>query len=74
MRTFQEYLEANGVNLDEKKWIPHDLKKGAFTDYCGGKVTDACIDKGEKSDNPTTRRRAVLAKTFRGMAHKKEEK
>lgn len=67
MKNFHEWLSEN------KKWIPDDLKKGAFKDYCGGKVTDDCIEKGEESDDPTTRKRASLAKTFRKMAKKKKE-
>jgi len=51
-------------------WIPKNLKKGAFTKYCGGKVTCACIKKGMKSKNPTTRKRATLARTFWRMKGK----
>lgn len=51
-----------------KKWIQAaHLKKGAFTAYCGGKVTAACIARGKHSSNATTRKRAVLAETFRKM-------
>ena len=49
-------------------WIQQAIKNpGAFTRYCGGKVTNECIRKGCKSKNPTTRRRACLAKTLRKM-------
>jgi len=51
----------------KKKWIPKTMKKGSFTKYCGGKVTDECIKRGMKSSNPKTRKRASLAKTFRKM-------
>jgi hypothetical protein len=57
----------------DKKWLSNlapKLKKGAFTEYCGGKVTDECIQKGLKSPDATTRKRAALAKTFRNMKHK----
>lgn len=61
-----------------KKWIQKVNKsmeqkgtKGAFTEYCGGKVTQACIEKGKKSSNPTIRKRAVLAETFRKISRKK---
>ena len=47
------------------------MKTGAFTDYCGGKVTAACIEKGLKSDDPTTVKRASLAKTLRKIAKDK---
>ena len=52
--------------------------KGAFTRYCkrlGYKgVTEACIQKGLKSKNPTVRRRARLAKIFREIAKKRKKK
>jgi hypothetical protein len=58
----------------DKKWLSKlapKLKKGAFTQQCGGKVTDECIQQGLNSPNPTTKRRAALAKTFRKIAKKK---
>jgi hypothetical protein len=56
-----------------KNWLSKlapKLKKGTFTGYCGGNVTDECIQKGLKSPDATTRKRAALAKTFRNMKHK----
>ena len=59
-----------------KNWIPKNLKKGSFTAYCKKKgykgVTQACIEEGKKSKNPKTRKRAVLAQTFRKMKKKKK--
>lgn len=59
----------------KKKWIPKKIKKGSFTAYCkslGYKgVTAECIAKGKKSKNPTTRKRANLASTFRKMKKRK---
>jgi len=56
----------------DKKWmqkVNEEMKRkgteGAFTKYCGGKVTEECIQKGLKSPNPKVRARARLAKTFR---------
>lgn len=40
---------------------------GAFTDYCGGKVTDRCIERAMNSNNDTLRRRAQFAKNMRTM-------
>lgn len=61
-----------------KKWMQKVNKsmekkgtKGAFAAYCGGKVTQACIERGKKSSNPTIRRRAVLAETFRKIARRR---
>ena len=61
----------------KKKWIPKNLKKGAFTAWCsaqgfGNKVTPACIAAGKKSKNPTTVRRANLAATLRKLPRKKK--
>ena len=43
--------------------------KGKFTKYCGGKVTDECIDKGLSSPNETTRKRAKFANNARKWNH-----
>lgn len=39
--------------------------RGKFTEYCGGKVTDECIQKAKKSKNPTLRKRATFAQNAR---------
>lgn len=41
--------------------------KGSFTKYCGGKVTNECIQRGLNSSNPTTRKRAAFAKAMRSI-------
>ena len=43
--------------------------KGKFTEYCGGSVTNKCIDKGLGSPNETTRKRAQFAKNARSFNH-----
>ena len=43
--------------------------KGKFTDYCGGKVTAACIAKGKKSSDPKVRKRARFADNARKWKH-----
>jgi hypothetical protein len=67
-------LIKGGIKMaKDKKWLSKlapKLKKGAFTDYCGGNVTNDCIQKGLKSPDATTRKRAALAKTFRSIKHK----
>lgn len=45
--------------------------KGKFTDYCGGKVTQECIDKGKHSKNPKIRKRATFAENARKWKHAK---
>ena len=62
----------------QKKWIQGAVKHpGAFTAWCKRQgysgVTQACINKGKKSKNPTIRRRAVLAETFRKMAKRRKK-
>ena len=59
----------------KKKWIQKaGLKKGTFTEWCKqqgyGGVTSECIAAGKKSKNPTVRKRANLASTFRKMKKK----
>lgn len=51
---------------------PIHIKKenrGKFTDYCGGKVTNECIQKGLNSPNSLTRKRANFARNARGWSH-----
>ena len=43
--------------------------RGKFTDYCGGKVTNECIQRGLNSPNPLTRKRANFARNARGWSH-----
>lgn len=50
--------DGGGIHIKEKN-------KGKFTEYCGGKVTEACIRKGKNSSNPTTRKRAAFAQNAR---------
>jgi hypothetical protein len=39
--------------------------KGKFTEYCGGKVTTSCIEKGKNSPDPKIRKRATFAANAR---------
>ena len=57
-------IEKKGGNIHIKK-----KNRGKFTDYCGGKVTQECIEKGKKSTNPTTRKRATFADNARKWKH-----
>ena len=83
MQKFTEWLENKDSKFSHsisegkrvKKWIGKiDVKKGAFTDYCGGEVTADCIEKGLKSDDPHVVRMANLARTFRKISRKKKKK
>ena len=58
-------------------WMQNAVKKrGSFTAYCQSKgfggVTDKCIAEGKASKDPTVKKRAVLAQTFRKSAKKKK--
>lgn len=56
----------------QKKWIQSAIKKpGALRKSLhvkkGEKIPEKKLEKAEHSKNPTTRKRAVLAKTLRKM-------
>ncbi len=41
---------------------------GSFTKYCGGKVTEECIQRGLRSKDPVIRKKAQFAKNMRAIA------
>lgn len=43
--------------------------RGKFTEYCGGKVTSKCIQRGKNSSNPVIRKRATFAANVRKWKH-----
>lgn len=47
--------------------------KGKFTDYCGGKVTQECINRGKNSSSATIRKRATFADNARKWTKKHQE-
>lgn len=58
--------------MASEKWIQKVTAKmkrkgtlNAFTKYCGGKVTQECIDRAKKSNNPTLVKRATFAENMR---------
>lgn len=53
---------GSGIHIKKKN-------RGKFTDYCGGQVTDKCIQRGKNSSNPTTRKRAIFADNARNWKH-----
>lgn len=60
-----------------KKGYEIKIKKknrGSFTEYCGGKVTDECIQKAKKSNNPKLRKKAIFAQNARAWKHEKGDK
>jgi hypothetical protein len=62
-----EIIEVFGVPYFKKGSGIHIKKKnrGKFTEYCGGEVTQECIDKAKKSKNTTLRKRATFAENAR---------
>lgn len=58
MNTYNAFAEGGGIHIKKKN-------RGKFTEYCGGKVTEACIRRGKNSSNPTTRKRATFAANAR---------
>jgi hypothetical protein len=60
------------------KWIQKaHIKKGALHKELGiptdKKIPTSRLKKAEKSKNPTLKKRAILAETFKKMNHKKEK-
>ena len=61
--------------ITNKRLIPRNKKDnkikikeenvGKFTDYCGGKVTQDCTDKGKKSNNPKIVKLTIFADNAR---------
>lgn len=55
------------MNFFKKGGEIHIKKKnvGKFKDYCGGEVTEACIQKAKKSGNKKLIKRATFAQNSR---------
>lgn len=60
---YMDYFKSGSKIHIKKK------NRGKFTDYCGDKVTEECIQKGKHSSNPTTRKRANFAWVARHKFH-----
>ena len=60
---YLHFLKYGGIHIKPEN-------KGKFTSYCGGKVTEECIQKGKRSKNPLTRKRATFAANSRAWAKK----
>lgn len=57
------YFKNGGIYIKKQN-------RGKFTDYCGGKVTNECIQKGKRSTNPKIRKRATFAENSRKYFNK----
>lgn len=59
----QRFKKGNKIKIKEKN-------KGSFTKYCGGNVTNECIQRGKNSPNPKIRKKATFAANARKWNHK----
>ena len=57
------FKKGKGIHIKKQN-------RGKFTEYCGGEVTQKCIDKAKKSKNPTLRKRATFASNARAWSKK----
>lgn len=70
----------NFYNIQQFQYIPYfknghkiHIKKsnrGKFTEYCNGKVTNECIQRGKNSKDPKIRKRATFAANARRWSKK----
>ena len=61
--SYINYLkEGSGIHIKPSH-------KGRFTEYCDGKVTQDCINRGKRSPNPKIRKQAVFAENARKWKH-----
>ena len=61
MMNYIQYCKS-GINIKKSH-------EGKFTDYCGGKVTEECIEKGKHSTSAAVRKRATFAANARKWKH-----
>lgn len=55
-------LKKGGIHIKKKN-------RGKFTEWCGGKVTQECINRGKNSKNPKIRKKATFADNARRWKH-----
>ena len=61
------------MNYKFKKGAKIKIKpsqKGSFTRYCGGNVTNECIQRGKNSPDPKIRKKATFAANVRKFKHR----
>lgn len=70
-----ENIEIFGIPFLKKGSGIHIKKenRGKFTDYCGGKITEECIQKGKNSPDPKIRKRATFAANSRRWSKKHQQ-
>ena len=60
----EKFKKGNKIHIKESQ-------KGSFTKWCGGNVTNECIQRGKNSSNPKIRKKATFAANARNWKHKK---
>ena len=80
----KEEIENILSEKEEEKWVQKvaaDIEKkgteGEFTEYCGGDVTQACIDKAAKGSSTKRKRQAAFAANVNssdGLTYPKDKK
>lgn len=72
MKTEELLKLLTEVDLDEVEILKKGNKihikpsrRGSFTRWCGGKVTEECIRRGKNSGDPRIVRKATFAQNFR---------
>ena len=58
----ERFKKGNKIHIKKEN-------RGKFTDYCGGKVTSECIQRGKNSPDPKIRKRATFAANARKWKH-----
>ena len=58
----ERFKKGNKIHIKKEN-------RGKFTDYCGGKVTSECIQRGKNSPDPKIRKRATFAANSRKWKH-----
>ncbi len=63
---YDEYVLRckNGSKIHIKK-----KNRGKFTQYCGGNVTEECIERGKNSPSDAIRKRAIFADNSKKWKH-----
>jgi hypothetical protein len=58
-----ENIVSSPIEYDKQGNKIHIKKshKNLFTNYCNGKVTNECIERGKQSSDPKVRKRATFA-------------
>lgn len=55
---YTQYFKDGGIHIKKSH-------QGKFTEYCGGKVTEECIQKGKHSPSAKIRKQATFAQNAR---------